>query len=542
MSKKSMMAMLASSGGGGAPPESGWTDFLPSGGSIIAYVSTSDGDDANDGLSALSPKLTIAAGQGLLRDGQPDHLRLKRGDTWTDENLFFNNFSGLSPTERIVVESYGDLADPRPLIKTGLQGGIVFNFAQTHNYYAFLDLDFVCHNRDPSDPTYDTGLPSFDDNAGINITSRGSYWHFEGCRFAWYASGVVCQTDTPALPISNVVVRRCVSMDSYVAGAGFCQGMYFFACPGLLVEENLVDRVNYLTGTTFDHGIYFQNGPAGTPTPVTCRNNVVTRGDGVQLRDGGVCTDNLFVKTWIAMQLGGGNDATVGGISVTAEDNVVLDGENNFTDNRGWGFYVLNVDGATPSSIARNILANNVSGSFPRPFHLDSAQVFDNLEPNKITDLTIEDNVVYNWGGGAFDFLGSAFTNFTVDNNVVRSHQNQEAWNNSVNGELADTTANGNRFWSALDDAATDIWDGTGLVSYAAWEAQLAAGAGNAHAEVSYNDPSRSVPRYNNEVLGGLATFDDFIANARDQQRGSWDSRYTAPAVNTWIRAGFVEV
>lgn len=63
--------------GGGS---SGWTVFVPSSDTRTIYVSSSTGNDSNNGLSESTPKRTIAAGKSLLRNGYPDWLLLKCGD------------------------------------------------------------------------------------------------------------------------------------------------------------------------------------------------------------------------------------------------------------------------------------------------------------------------------------------------------------------------------------------------------------------------------------------------------------------------------
>jgi len=56
---------------------------------------------------------------------------------------------------------------------------------------------------------------------------------------------------------------------------------------------------------------------------------------------------------------------------------------------------------------------------------------------------------------------------------------------------------------------------------------------------VAFVDPTRSVERYNKEVLGGSASFDEFINKARDREYGTWPTELSAVAVNDYIRGGF---
>lgn len=74
--------------------------------SRMVYSSSSAGNDANDGLSAATPKKTIAAAVALLREGFPDWLLLRRGDEW-NEGLGGLVMGGRSEVEPVVVTGYG---------------------------------------------------------------------------------------------------------------------------------------------------------------------------------------------------------------------------------------------------------------------------------------------------------------------------------------------------------------------------------------------------------------------------------------------------
>ena len=56
-------------------------------------VSSSTGSDSNSGLTEATPKRTLRAGFDALRNGYPDHLRLRKGDSWTNEK-FGNEYNG----------------------------------------------------------------------------------------------------------------------------------------------------------------------------------------------------------------------------------------------------------------------------------------------------------------------------------------------------------------------------------------------------------------------------------------------------------------
>ena len=94
----------------------GFTTFTPSADTRIIYVSSSTGNDANNGLSANSAVATIAEGLSLIRNGSADQLLLKAGDTFVNQSFGYLDISGRSATEPIVISSYG--SGPRPIIET----------------------------------------------------------------------------------------------------------------------------------------------------------------------------------------------------------------------------------------------------------------------------------------------------------------------------------------------------------------------------------------------------------------------------------------
>ena len=54
-------------------------------------------------------------------------------------------------------------------------------------------------------------------------------------------------------------------------------------------------------------------------------------------------------------------------------------------------------------------------------------------------------------------------------------------------------------------------------------------------------DASRTVATYHASI-GGQATFEAFLAKAREQSRSNWQPKYTAAKVNEFIREGFTVV
>ena len=96
----------------------GWTVFTASSGTgscsartytgtCVFYVSSSGGSDLNDGLSPTTPVQTIAKAASLLRNGYPDWLLLKKGDTWTNDTFGYLSASGRSAAEPMLPGAHG---------------------------------------------------------------------------------------------------------------------------------------------------------------------------------------------------------------------------------------------------------------------------------------------------------------------------------------------------------------------------------------------------------------------------------------------------
>ena len=83
--------------------------------SRLIYVSSSVGQDTNDGMSPGTPKKTLAGAVAAIRDGYPDWVFLLRGDTWNEGFAPFE-FSGRSVDEPIVITAYGP-GDSSPMIR-----------------------------------------------------------------------------------------------------------------------------------------------------------------------------------------------------------------------------------------------------------------------------------------------------------------------------------------------------------------------------------------------------------------------------------------
>ncbi|MBK7875210.1 MAG: right-handed parallel beta-helix repeat-containing protein [Planctomycetes bacterium] len=510
-----------------AAPASGWTPLSPSPDTRSVFVSSSTGNDANNGLSSGTPKRTIAAAKALLRNGYPDWLLLKCGDTW-DESLGQWIVSGRSSTEPTVITNYG--TGERPYLRTGNGDGITAIAAGTSpssiNNVAIVGLHMKAH-------TYvGNGEPS-----GVNWMIQSSGLLVEDCLIEGYQINV----SVPGYGGHKyaIQVRRNVIADAFSTTGTVGHGIYMANAHDVLIEENVLDHNGWsetvpgATPSIFRHGIYIQSG-SGTCSNVTVRRNIIANSasHGLHLRPGGVAEDNLFLRNSISLSLGGGNEPNPGGVSVVARGNVVLDGKNIDAANpRGWGIDLANINSGT---VAYNIVANQTLASFPIPFNL-----YGNSSGLGVHDTVFEHNIVSNWGGS----VNVAGTSTQLTSILFRNND----FNSTIDTDqlIEHTTASNtaaidsvqNRFFS-INVPTAWMRSGSTNLSLSGWKNLVGDTTSTTIPTGAYADPGRTIATYN-QSLGGAASYSAFMTEARRQSKANWRPQYSASAAIGYFRAGF---
>ena len=387
-----------SSNTGGSPVEpnpspSGFTDFEPSDDTRTIYVSSSDGDDANDGLTEDAPVATAAKGVSLLRNNFPDHLLFKRGDVW-QSGLGQWKLSGRSPDEPMVVGSYGDGERPR----FEFNGNAVFTNGgggapPSNDNLAFVGLHFLATAHDIS-----RGPPSGNTSLCVFFLRPSNDVLWEDNRFEYCQ--VTAQAETKGT-IQRWRFNRNLFLNSYSLNAEaneHAQGIYLSGVVSFIVEESIFDLCGWhpdvpaATPTIFNHCVYWQSDAA--PDGIL-RNNVIMRASshGAQMRSSGRVEGNVFVRNGIAGFLAGDYNAAPDGVQGTVIGNVFSEsqditpreGHEAGEERRGWGFDLLAKDGFGNITYSDNIY-NKCSGS-------GQCQT----GPAAFPDSRIEDNVVWDW-------------------------------------------------------------------------------------------------------------------------------------------------
>jgi hypothetical protein len=508
-------------GSGGTVPsgsvgQDGWTVFNPSPDTRQIYVSSSGGNDANNGLTEQTPKRTIAAGYELLRDGYPDWLLLKSGDEW-NERLWWKK-SGRSETELMRLGAYGTGA--RPKLFTGAEGAIEAiapNHLGQKGHVAFTDLHLRAHTYNGS-------------NGGPNGLSMLGYWTdvvIENCLVEGFFVNMPLQ-GSEGYMMTKIRVRRNIIVDAYKVGAeGHSQGLYLAYCNGGTIEENLLDHngwnetVSGADPTIFRHNAYIH---PGCTTNITTRANIVARGAASGLRSGGDISEfNLCLANPVNL--------IAGQTTRTIRYNVVLDSRDILPSNPiGIGITGQFRD----CEVYGNILAYRTA---PTTYNIAAIQVTEGSSNSRI-----HDNVVFKWTGagdpnGSAVFVNGAMTGVSIKDNVLQ----QPAGGRLAWAEPASPQApafEGNRYFSTSPAPfATPGLNTIFGATYPQWLSRTSE-AGSQHTQTTFPDPGRTIGTYM-QSLGRSPTLEAFLSEARKQTRQTWRQEFTARAAGDYFRTGF---
>lgn len=510
----------------------GWTIFTPSADTRMVYVSSSSGNDKNDGLSPQTPKNTLAEAVALLRHGFPDWLLLQRGDVWLT-SLGQWKKSGRSADEPMLVSSYGS-APSRPLLRTGAKGGIWTHGGggspATIDNLALVGLHFTADGYDGSG-----------DCVGAQLLQPGSHVLIEDCKFEGYGINLVFQGLDDRH--SDFKLRRSVIVDAYAIHdiGGHSQGLYANAVDGLLIEENVFDHNGWNENVPgagadiYSHDLYIDN----DNTSVEVHGNIIANASshGMQLRSGGTVINNLFARNSIALSVGGGNNPAPTGVTATVRGNVILDGKDiDAGEPRGWGMWFGNI---ASGLVSLNVIANNTLGTQPKMIALDGEFEGDSGPTIGVHDLKLNKNILFNWGGGVLvKGSSSQITGIElVDNDLQETIWPSALLEHPTGSSTASVHSSDNQFFAAL--APFTAWTEVELVPHPLdyWFSLVGDGT-SVIEQVAYDDPERSLADYN-ATLGGPASFGAFMAEVRLQSKSNWRPEYTAAMVNRYIRKGF---
>lgn len=502
------------------PGDPEWTPLAPSADSLIVYVSSSQGNDANSGLSPQEAKKTIAAGKALLRDGFPDWLLLRCGDVWF-EAVGDLPLSGRSAQERMVISSY-DTGD-RPLLLTGTATGL-FAYAPRIDNLAVVGLHMRAHKW------FGNGI---EQPSGVYVLGTGDGLLVEDCKFENFAVSVSVLGQ--AGKRRDTKIRRNIMIDPLRTNPN-SGSVNFFATDyenGLVIDGNVMMLTDLAEarGARMTHNVYLVDSQ-GTDSIV--RNNIAYNGGRMNfsVRSGGEVEKNLSIGGAVSIAFGYNLSPTLSSGSV--HGNVVTRSRDNSNGQPlGIAFYINRV---TDARLYNNIVTGNTNGTNPLAFYMQEHD----------SGIEIYNNIVYKWAranASQATSLIEVLPPATGQVNVYANQFQQPVASTLINigsssPGLGAFWTSGNRYFSGSSNSSWFFANGQ-FLSPSAWVQTT--GENNATFErIGYSDPLRDVPVYN-AWLGGPATVSGFLAEAAKQSRVNWRPAYTAQAVIDFIRQGFTE-
>ncbi len=494
----------------------GWTDLTPPAGALVFYVSSSSGSDSNPGTQA-APFQSIARGMSGLRNGQPDQVLLKCGDTWTLSDQITLTKAANSASQYMVLGSYG--TGPRPKVRTPSHGIFGGNSAGVHAGFAIVGLDLA-----------PIAMTATSDGI-VLLSTTGNTWDnvlIEDCYISGYSAGIVAQTLVDGQTFDGMKIRRCVVADNDNNGGGHAQGIFLGGAANWLIEECVLDNNARSKADMFCHNLYIHQ----LSGPGIFRNNISARAcsHGGQQRPGGTTDNNLFLQNPINFYQGT-SALPIAATTNYFRYNVALDSRDiNSTDRRGFGYVI---GGAANTVVENNIAAHQSSGTA-------AVTAFDF---DGINAATIRNNLVYDWTYGGAGW-GTAYQWETGSNGAVLFENNQAYQPNHGmcvrhDGRPLDSTFTyrNNKYFSTNPATGYEQFSSSGGVGgdWNWWRARAV------ETGTTFANPGAFNATIDAYLLsiGRSGSVAEFMTQARLQGKQNWRDQFTANGANTWVRSRF---
>ena len=509
----------------------GWTIIVPSADSRIVYVSSSEGDDGNPGLSPEMPVKTIARGRGLLRLGMPDWILFKRGDTFSSANFGNLDVGGRSAAEPAVFGAYG--TGPRPIIDSGSNVGLGVGSGRRPHWVVIKGVEFRSDGEQNA-------------SAGLSLMAPSiQQLLVEDCIITGYVFGISIQGY--AGTIHGVTIRRSVVAYNY-SSYSHSSGLYADNVDGLTIEDCVFDHNGWseavagAAATVFNHNLYIKE----NVTSFAFHNNISANASshGIQCRSGGEVLGNLFINNPIGMSYGyvNGSPVTPGGVQGTVAGNVFIGDRDINGSLRGWAIEISNTKPGGGTTIHNNIIMGDTQNRFAA-IHLTAGNVSNPGEAVGINDLTIRNNTISGWNSAILLISGmvpGGTGQYALNGLVVQNNDFQQVLSGLIidHGPAFDSRYEGwqgNRYWASSAPATWFKVHGA-ATSWSTWQATM--DPSGTSTQVAYAEPTRSIASYNGSI-GGTPSLEAFLAGARGQAKGNWLTAYTAAPVITYVAAGF---
>jgi hypothetical protein len=529
----------------------GWTIFTPSSDTRIMYVSISGNDDTGAIYYSNSPEVgsdpfkpvsikpfaTYAAAYEHSRDGYPDWILFKRGETFND-TVGTNIRDGRSSTEPFVIAAYG-YTGLSPILKRTADEYGLYRLNTGIDWFAVSGINFYNSEKDPDSSDYVSyeGLAGFTQFVGEGESSNGVL--VEGCIFRYGGIGFTSVSDIE----SSLVIRRCVILDEYSSG-GHSSG-FSSSNLSVLFEESVMDHNGWYTqnnsdglfdaeeATGFNHNTYFFD-----TFDTTFQNNIFLRSSSMQNKftspSGSVknvtIDNNLYIDGEIGIGIGTNYDEIANRFTdITISNNVFSDLGRSRPTARGLAWYIQ-VSGWNGGIVSKNLMISDK--------HANVVNIKGITVVGINQDVTFYKNIIYNLpyaiGLELDDAEGTDVEDMIFKNNII---DNSEDSGYTIRAEYDPEDYwefSNNTYYSDKSEDSQFYIDGS-AVSLSEWPYDM-----SLITDRNYPDPDRTILTYQDEI-GEESTLDAFIESCRNLDRFDWDTRYTAEIINDWIRDGYFE-
>ncbi|MEM8756809.1 MAG: right-handed parallel beta-helix repeat-containing protein [Planctomycetota bacterium] len=509
-------------GGGGddGPPvdptdfetdEDGWTLLEPSVDTRKIYVAA-NGNDNNTGRSPGQAVRTIGRGVSLLRDGRPDWLLIRRGDTFR-EAIGGWRLSGRSESEPMVVTTFGEGRRPR-LITDG-DGVNMVNNRVAREHLRFVGLHF-----EPSQLGTEVGF--------VATTNRAEDILIEDCYFRGYKVNISFDVAASEGFSRNIRIRRNVLLDAM--GDSHSQGIFADEVDGLLIEGNVIDRngwdhrIGRSDATIFAHNIYIQRSSKN----VVVRDNVVMRASshGVQMRPGGIVEANAFFRNPMSVLFANARQPSPRPTDRVADNLIVGGVDLDNTQRRSWGIHLQDV---LQVSVSGNLIANSRTPDADGGWGISISG-----RPDDFVDRTlIEDNIIDDYGMAISINPNLARQVLVRGNRFYRSRGDSKLVSSRATGGFGSVSFRDNEYLHLND--AEPFFDGSRDLRLTDWRSRFEPSA--TLIPGGFVDQNRTLDTYAQSI--GLGSANGFFNAIRQQRRGSWDPRLSAEALRDYFLEGY---
>lgn len=285
----------------------------PSSDSRKIYVAEA-GSDSNP-CTRARPCQSIDKGLSLMRNGFPDHLYLRSGDSW-ESGTIKGLKGGRSAKEPMVITSYG--TGPRPYVAAGKDPLMrIFRERDAMSFFVLKALRISGATLEFMGPNKNL---VFDDNI------------FNGAGLAVHHGNM---SEPKNVLISNNIFTGAHKPNTSYNEKNKPSSIYISRVENNTIRGNVFDFGGWhptLPGrgaNMYDHNLYLQYNGYGT----TFEDNIVVRGAnlGVHARSGGWFTENTFIENSVGIHCNYRNHTLPDPQMCSLERNVFMDGRSMYT-------------------------------------------------------------------------------------------------------------------------------------------------------------------------------------------------------------------